>query len=191
MTKRMVIMLAAVGILFGGIFGYKAFMGMMMKKYMSAGGMPPVTVSTVQGRMPGMAAADSRRWAACGPYEGSTWPAKSPAWCRSVHFKSGDEVKAGQLLVQLNVDSDIAQLQRAGGCGRPGRDTTYERDKKQLDAQAISQATLDADAADLKVKQAQVAQQEALVQQEDHTRTLCRQARHQFGQSRTIPESRR
>ncbi len=61
MNKKMVIMLAAVGILFCGIFGYKAFTGMMMKKFMSAGGMPPVTVSTVQGRNPGMAAATQGR----------------------------------------------------------------------------------------------------------------------------------
>jgi membrane fusion protein, multidrug efflux system len=40
----------------------------------------------------------------------------------------------------------------------------YARDKIQFDAQAISQAQLDADAADLKNKQAQAAAQAALVQ---------------------------
>ncbi len=29
---------------------------------------------------------------------------------RNVNFKSGQDVKAGQVLVQLNADSDIAQL---------------------------------------------------------------------------------
>jgi membrane fusion protein, multidrug efflux system len=47
MTKRMVIMLAAVGILFGGIFGYKAFMAHMMKKFMAAAPMPSVTVTAI------------------------------------------------------------------------------------------------------------------------------------------------
>jgi membrane fusion protein (multidrug efflux system) len=41
--------------------------------------------------------------------------------------------------------------------------TTYERDKKQFEIQAVSQATLDSEAADLRSKRAQVAQQQAIV----------------------------
>jgi membrane fusion protein, multidrug efflux system len=79
-----------------------------------------------------------------------------------VHFNSGDEVKTGQLLIQMNADSDIAQLRSLEALAELSQ-TVYERDKKQFAAQAISQATLDADAADLKVKRAQVAQQAAAV----------------------------
>jgi len=32
MTKRMIIMLAIVGLLFGGLFGFKAFLGGVIKK---------------------------------------------------------------------------------------------------------------------------------------------------------------
>jgi membrane fusion protein (multidrug efflux system) len=42
--------------------------------------------------------------------------------------------------------------------------TVYERDKKQYNVQAVSKATLDADAADLKVKRAQVRQQAAMLE---------------------------
>jgi membrane fusion protein (multidrug efflux system) len=79
-----------------------------------------------------------------------------------VHFKSGDEVKAGQLLVQLNADPDSAQL-HALEAEADLAEITYERDKKQIEAQAISQSTLDSASADLKSKQAQVAQQAAVV----------------------------
>ena len=41
--------------------------------------------------------------------------------------------------------------------------SVYERNKKQYAAQAVSRASLDADAADLKGKQAEIAQQEALI----------------------------
>ena len=41
--------------------------------------------------------------------------------------------------------------------------TVYERDKKQLAIQAVSQATVDADSADLKSKKALAAQQAALI----------------------------
>lgn len=161
MTKRMVIMLVALGVLFGGIFGYKTFMGMMMKKYMSAGGIPPVTVTAVkatyQNWQPQLKAVGSLR-----AVRGVDVASEIEGLVRSVHFNSGDEVKTGQLLVQLNADSDIAQL-HAFEAAADLAQSVYDRDKKQFAVQAISQATLDADAADLKGKRALVAQQEALV----------------------------
>ena len=161
MTKKMVIMLAAVGILFCGIFGYKAFTGLMMKKFMSAGGMPPVTISTVRAAtqewLPQLKAVGSLR-----AVQGVDVTCESAGLVQSILFKSGDDAKAGQLLVQFNVDSDIAQLNALDASAELAK-ITYERDRKQLDAQTISQAALDADAADLKVKLAQVAQQKALV----------------------------
>lgn len=161
MTKRMVIMLAVVGLLFGGIFGYKAFTGIMMKKYMSAGGIPPVTVSTIHATneawQPQFKAVGSLR-----AVRGVDLASEISGLVRSVHFKSGDEVKAGQLLVQLNADPDIAQL-HALEAAADLAEITYERDKKQIEAQAISQSTLDSASADLKSKQAQVTQQAAVV----------------------------
>ncbi|HVN72698.1 MAG TPA: efflux RND transporter periplasmic adaptor subunit [Desulfomonilia bacterium] len=161
MTKRMVIMLAALVVLFGGIFGYKAFMGMMMKKYMSAGGMPPVTVTAVK--------AASQVWkpqvkavATLRAVRGVDVTSEIDGLVRTINFTSGDEVKAGQLLVQLNADADIAQLHAFEAAAELAR-SVYERDRKQFEVQAISRAALDADTADLKAKQAQVAQQAALV----------------------------
>ncbi len=81
---------------------------------------------------------------------------------RSVEFKSGQEVKAGTLLVQLNADSDIAQLHSLQAAAELSA-SVLERDKAQLAVQAISQAQVDADAADLKGKRALVAQQEATI----------------------------
>ncbi len=160
MTKRMVIMLAAVGLLFGGLFGYKAYMGIVMKKYMSAGGMPPVTVSTIQASneewQPQLKAVGSLR-----AVRGVDLACEISGLVRSVHFKSGDEVKAGQLLVQLNADSDIAQLQALEAAADLA-EITHERDRKQLEAQAISKSTFDASSADLKSKKAQVNQQAAV-----------------------------
>ena len=44
MKKRMVIMLIAVAVVFGGIFGFQAFKAMMIKKFMSSMAQPPQTV---------------------------------------------------------------------------------------------------------------------------------------------------
>jgi membrane fusion protein (multidrug efflux system) len=81
---------------------------------------------------------------------------------RAVYFESGDEAKENQVLVQLNADSDIAQLHSLEAAADLAN-TVLERDKKQFAAQAVSQSTLDADAADLKSKRALVAQQAAVV----------------------------
>jgi membrane fusion protein (multidrug efflux system) len=68
----------------------------------------------------------------------------------------------GQILVQLNADSDIAQLRSSEASAELAR-TVYERDKKQFAVKAVSQAVLDADEADLKSKRAIVAEQTAIV----------------------------
>jgi membrane fusion protein (multidrug efflux system) len=81
---------------------------------------------------------------------------------RTVNFKSGDEAKNGAVLVELNADSDIAQLHALQAAADLSQ-TTYNRDKVQLEAQAISQAVLDSDAADLKNRRAQAESQVALV----------------------------
>jgi len=81
---------------------------------------------------------------------------------RQVAFKSGQDVQAGQLLVQLNADADIAQLHALEAAAELSA-TVLARDKAQLEAQAISQAQVDGDVADLKSKRALVAQQAATV----------------------------
>ena len=81
---------------------------------------------------------------------------------RSIDFHSGQEVAGGAVLVHLNADSDLAQEQAlAAAADLAG--VVFKRDQVQFQAQAISQAQVDADAADLKNKQAQQAAQAALV----------------------------
>jgi membrane fusion protein, multidrug efflux system len=81
---------------------------------------------------------------------------------RSVEFHSGQEVASGTVLVHLNADSDVAQEQALGAAADLA-EVVLKRDQVQFQAQAISQAQLDADAADLKNKRAQQASQAALV----------------------------
>jgi membrane fusion protein (multidrug efflux system) len=81
---------------------------------------------------------------------------------RAVLFKPGQDVAAGALLVQLNDDSDVANLhalQATAGLA----ETVLKRDRAQLELNAVAQAVVDSDEADLKAKRAQVEQQVALV----------------------------
>ncbi|MGV7206990.1 efflux RND transporter periplasmic adaptor subunit [Oxalobacteraceae bacterium A2-2] len=96
------------------------------------------------------------------PVRGVDVTAEIAGLVRKVNFKSGDEVKAGQVLFEMNADADIAQL-RALQAAADLSATVLKRDKLQFQAQAISQAQLDSDEADLKNRQALVAQQKATV----------------------------
>ncbi|PKN52022.1 MAG: efflux transporter periplasmic adaptor subunit [Deltaproteobacteria bacterium HGW-Deltaproteobacteria-13] len=158
----MVIMLAAVGIVFGGIFGYKAFVSGMIKKSMSAQKMPPVTVTAAKAAYdvwrPEFKAVGSLR-----AYRGIDVTSEIAGLVRNIAFTPGEEVKKGQLLIQLNADADIALLKSLEAAADLAQ-LVYERDKKQYAIQAVSQAALDADAADLKIKKALAVQQAATVE---------------------------
>jgi membrane fusion protein (multidrug efflux system) len=162
MTKRMLWMLLAVGLLLGALIGFNLFTGYMMQKYMASAPPPAATVSTMkagyQAWQPQLSAVGTLR-----AVRGVDVSSEVVGLVRSVNFKSGDEVKANQTLFQLNADSDLAQ-QRALEAAAELASTVYERDKQQLEADAISKAQVDSDAADLKSKRAQVAQQAALVE---------------------------
>ncbi len=161
MKKRMLIMLATVGLLFGGIFGFQVFKMQMIKKSMASQKAPPVTVSTlrasIQPWQPELKAVGTLR-----AVRGVDVTSEIAGLVRTVNFKSGDAAKIGQVLVQLNADSDIAQL-RASEAAAELAQTVYERDKKQFAIKAVSQAVFDNDAADLKSKRAIAAEQAALV----------------------------
>ena len=65
MTKRMVIMLVAVAVVFGGIFGFQAFKAAMIKKFMSAMSVAAADRLGDQGRATANGSRTSRRSAAC------------------------------------------------------------------------------------------------------------------------------
>ncbi len=158
-TKRMLIMVGCVVLLVLVLAGGFA---LHIKKLIASAPKPgPQTVSSTK--------VEALEWqpqaAAVGtinPVRGVDVTTEIAGLVRSVEFKSGQEVKAGAVLVQLNADSDIAQLHSLQAAADLSA-TTLARDKEQLAVQAISQAQVDSDTSDLKSKRALVAQQEALI----------------------------
>ncbi|BDC39287.1 efflux RND transporter periplasmic adaptor subunit [Paraburkholderia terrae] len=162
MTKRMIIMLICVGVLLGALVGFNLFKAHMIRKFMASNAAPAATVTSAVARyqswQPQLSAVGSLR-----AVRGVDVTTEVPGLVREIPFNSGQEVKAGQVLLRLNDDSDralLASLQAAAELAQ----TVYKRDKAQYDIQAIAKAQLDADAADLKSKRAQVDQQAALVE---------------------------
>lgn len=161
MTKRMIIMLAVVGILFGGLFGFKAFLGGVIRKSISSQGIPPQTVSTAKAQF----AEWQGEFQAVGTLRavrGADIAAEVPGVITAIQFQSGQEVREGAPLVQLNNESDLARLQSLAAAAELAQ-ANYERNRKQLEFQAVSQAVVDTDAANLKSARAQVAEQRALI----------------------------
>jgi membrane fusion protein (multidrug efflux system) len=122
----------------------------------------PVTVSTLSAA----ASMWQPQFAAVGSLSavnGVDVAAQVPGIISSIPVSSGATVKANDVLVQLNIDpdkADLASLQAAAQLSA----LTLKRDTQLLSTQtSVSQATVDADAADLKSKNALVAQQQALI----------------------------
>ena len=161
MTKRMVIMLIAVAIVFGGIFGFQVFKAAMIKKFMSSMQAPPQTVSATKAELspwqPKIEAVGSLR-----AVRGSDLSLEVSGVVDSISFNSGDDVKEGDVLLKLRSADDVAKLELLQATAVLNQ-LTYDRDLKQFKIQAVSQATLDTDKANLKNAQAQVTQQQAIL----------------------------
>jgi membrane fusion protein (multidrug efflux system) len=161
MIKRMLIMLIAVGVVLGGIFAFKAFVNTKIKEVMAGMANPTQTVSTTQAATTSWQA----QLEAVGTLRASSGADLSlelPGVVDTIDFNSGDDVKAGQLLLRLRVEDDVAKLQSLQAVAELAR-ITLERDQKQLAARAVSQAVVDNDAANYRNAMAQVAQQQALL----------------------------
>jgi len=158
-TKRMIVMIVLVLLLIAALVGIKVLSIMKMM-----GGMkppPPSVVSTAKAAFqewqPSLNAVGTLR-----AVRGADLALDVAGLVTQVNLKSGDEVKAGQLLLQLRDSEDVAQLhQLEASAALAG--VTFDRAKQQLAVQAISKADYDAAAADLKGKQAAVQQQQVNV----------------------------
>jgi len=161
MTKRMVIMLIALAIVFGGIFGFQAFKAAMIKKFMSTMSAPPQTVSAITAHssswQPTIEAVGSLR-----AVRGADLSLEVAGVVDSISFNSGDDVKEGAVLLKLRADDDAAKLASLQAVADLSQ-LTLDRDLKQWKIQAVSQATIDTDRANLKNAQAQVDQQQAIL----------------------------
>jgi membrane fusion protein (multidrug efflux system) len=161
MTKRMVIMLVAVAVVLGGIFGFQMFKAAMIKKFMSAMASPPQTISAAKASVDQwqskIEAVGSLR-----AVKGADLSLEVAGVVGQITFNSGDDVQEGALLLKLRSDDDVAKLESLQATAELN-EIVLQRDQKQLKIQAVSQATLDTDNANLKNAKAQVAQQQAIL----------------------------
>jgi len=161
MIKRMLLMLILVGAVLGGLFGFKAFVNGKIKEAMAGMANMPQTISATKAEtsdwQPQIDAVGTLR-----AVRGAELSLEVPGVVETISFQSGDEVKAGQVLLTLRKEDEEARLQSLEATASLAQ-ITYDRDLKQLKAQAISQAIVDNDEANLRNARAQVAVQKAIL----------------------------
>jgi membrane fusion protein, multidrug efflux system len=158
----MVMMLVGVSVLIGAIVGWNTFTAAQMKASMGAGGVPPATVSTTVARaqdwQESLSAVGTLR-----AFRGVDVSTEIAGLVSRVNFASGRDVEAGTVLLELTSDVERAQLEALKVAVDLAK-TTLARDREQFTVQAVSQATIDNDEADLRSKTAQMAQQQATLE---------------------------
>ena len=160
MTKRMLIVLGLLALVFGGVFGFKAYVGQVMAKAMSRP-FPPVTVTAAKVKaevwQPILSAVGS-----LAAVRGVNVSPEVAGRIVKIAFESGQQAKEGQLLVQLDDQADRAELARLQALVALDK-INLDRQQDLVQKHFVSQSALDTAASTYKQDQAQLANQEILV----------------------------
>ena len=142
MTKRMIIMLIAVGVVFGAVFGMKWFGNKMMNDFMAKMPVPPATIST--GLVETMTW-DNRLEAvgAFVPVQGTEVTTESGGKVTAIHFESGARVGKGAPLITLDAANEAADLKRLEAQAQLA-ELNRSRREKLYGLEAISKSDYDA-----------------------------------------------
>ncbi|QGM44908.1 efflux RND transporter periplasmic adaptor subunit [Methylocystis heyeri] len=161
--KPMLIMLASVGVVFGGLYGFNAFRSIMIGRFLASMANPPQTVSVTTAKVsewtPTLQAIGTFR-----AVSGADLALEASGVVEKILFQSGEDVAEGQVLLELRKDTDKSRLESLKATAELN-EINLRRDQAQLKLKAVAQATVDSDSANLKSARAEVAQQEAVIAQ--------------------------
>ena len=155
-NKRLIWMLLAVVVIFGGVFGFKAFMGKGMNDFFDNMPQPPASVTATT--------AKEEQWTdaqeAVGSFvaiNGTDVTTESGGVVRQLLFDAGQPVKAGAVLVQLNSANELAVLKSLEAAAKLaevqsqrwrelGKDKLVSQDEVEQRATAAASSRANADA---------------------------------------------
>ncbi|RAP57071.1 efflux RND transporter periplasmic adaptor subunit [Oleiagrimonas sp. MCCC 1A03011] len=159
LAKRMILMIVGVLVLIAVIAGIKTLLVMRMIKSMPKPA--PITVSTIKAVdktwQPSLQAVGSLRAA-----RGADLAMEESGLVTAVKLHSGQDVKKGQVLLQLRDGDEVAKLHQLEANAKLAG-ITFDRARQQLAAKAISKAAYDSASADYKARQAAVQEQKVVV----------------------------
>lgn len=165
MKKRMIIMIIALIVVFGGIFGFDLFRAHMMKEFFAKFEPPPTVISAHK--------AESKTWSpyltAVGTFVAINGVEISPetsGLVKEIHFKSGEVVEQGKLLVKLDDSVDQADLKNNEAALKLAQ-LNFDRLQKLYEKGATSSSDLDSVRAKLQQAHAAVDKTQALIAQKN------------------------
>ena len=157
-ASRFVIVIIFLGLVLGGIFGYKFYQFGQLKEKLSQP-QPPVQVSAVKAEIemwtPGIKAVGSVR-----AVNGIEVANEVPGVIKSINFESGDQVKQGDVLIYLDSATDEAAL-RTRKAEAQLTEQEFKRVSDLLPKRAVSQSQYDESKANLDSARARVNEAEA------------------------------
>lgn len=167
MRKQLIIVVVALVILFGGLFGGKFYANHRAAVAAEHRNFPPVAVATAVARIepwtPEVSVVGSLE-----AVEGTEITAQIAGNVTQVAFRSGERVRKGQLLVRLDDSSQLAQLHADQAKLTLAR-TTLARTQKLYAVHATSQSDLQTAQADAAAAQAAVEGGQATLRKLDIT----------------------
>ncbi|WPJ95152.1 efflux RND transporter periplasmic adaptor subunit [Coraliomargarita algicola] len=164
MGKKIIFIIAiivGVGAILAGLVITKLGQFSAMAEAGKNGGPPPSTVSVTTPRTDTW----ETRYKSVGsiePVRGILIETESAGVVDSINFENGQEVKAGDLLVQLDIDVEKAQL-RAAEATVQLTQTEFERATRLRQSGNVPQSDLDRAAADMERAQAEIQNLKALI----------------------------
>jgi membrane fusion protein (multidrug efflux system) len=161
MIKRMMIMILAVVVVLGSIFGWKAYRGAKMAEMMATMKPPPAVVSSAIVK-PQVWRSELTSVGTLRAVQSVDLTTEVAGTVHQILFESGQEVTKGTPLVRLDTTAEQARLKSLEAQAELAR-TTYERDTKLMAAGHVSQARLDTSKSTLDSMLAQVDEQKALI----------------------------
>jgi membrane fusion protein, multidrug efflux system len=158
---RLTLVLLAVALVAGGLIKFQQFKAGILKQVVASIRSEQPTVATAPASLQQWQSRESAVGTARAS-NGADLAAEIGGVVDQINFESGQTVAAGTVLLRLRPNDDaakLAQLQANADLAN----VTLQRDQKQLAAHGVAQATVDSDAANLKVTRAQVDAQQAVM----------------------------
>ena len=141
MTKRMLIMLIACVVIFGGVFGFKYMGKKGMNQYFDNMPVPAATISASEAKLTTWAQ-QLETIGTLTAVNGIQLTTEAAGIVESILFESGDKVEKGAILLTLDADTDRADLKSFEAQSRLAQ-TELKRIRELHKLDSLSQADLD------------------------------------------------
>lgn len=165
MTKRFILMLLGVSLVFGGIFGFKWFIDGEIDAFFDQMPVPTVTINATDARIDHWTP-EVRAVGSLESVQGAVLSTEVGGIVREILFEAGARVTEGTVLLRLDTDTDQAELTRLEAAARLA-DQELQRVRRLLREQNISEAEVQRRQSEAEQARAAVAAQRARINQKN------------------------